>query len=226
MEQDILYPYRTTPKRIADDVVAALASCPAVGRVFLFGSLAEDRHDAWSDIDAMCEVLDDGGAWAAASALREMLPVRWHGPFGGMAPPHGRHWFEGESLFHSLDISFYPAERLDEVEREGLNDVPVRLVEVARGPLRPFATPVSPLRPAGTDHEFTVRLYLTLKRMKDYIRGADAWAAVREAMAAFEAAARGMPRRTAGGEAAGIAQEARTLYQTLLMERSRYGGEP
>jgi predicted nucleotidyltransferase len=225
VEQDILFPYRTTPRRIAEDVIAALDGCPAVGRVLLFGSLADDTYDAWSDIDIVCEVEDEGGAWAAAAALREALPVRWHGPFGSATPPRGRHWFEGESLFHSLDLSFETASRLEEIAREGLNGVPVRFREVAAGRPQRVAMLPPPAR-VSDEYEFTHALHLLLRGIRAYLRGGGGWSDVSARMPDLEAALKGLPRRPAGGDARAVAQEARTLYTTLLMERARYGGEP
>src|SRR5690606_3224293 len=117
MEQSteaLLYPYVTTPRRIALDLVDALAASPAVSRVVLFGSLADGRNDGWSDIDALCVVEGEDGPWQAAAALRRAMPLRWHGRFSSAQPPSGRHWLLGESVFHSVDLSFGT---LQEVER-------------------------------------------------------------------------------------------------------------
>jgi hypothetical protein len=227
MEQSteaLLYPYVTTPKRIALDLVDALAACPAVSRVAIFGSLANGAHDGWSDIDAICAVEGEDGPWQAAATLRRAMPLRWHGAFSGGVAPDGRHWLLGESVFHSIDLSFGAAEAFDRKLREGVNGhalvVDVRLDRAG--------TP-SAGRPDldvhSQEYDFTHTLYAATKAMRAYLRDRGSWDDLATAMKALETAARGLTTRPAGSDPDDVMNETRTLYYALMQERARYGGE-
>jgi len=104
-----LQPAADGPQRIASEIAAALASLADIRRIALFGSLAEGRADRWSDVDMVvacqgCDVTQ----WAAAAEIRRAKPVLFYQTFSAAEQPSGRYWFEGESPFHKLDISFYP----------------------------------------------------------------------------------------------------------------------
>ncbi|MCK9486588.1 MAG: nucleotidyltransferase domain-containing protein [Dehalococcoidia bacterium] len=220
----LLFPYVTTPPRIALDLVDALAACPAVSRVVLFGSVAEDRHDGWSDVDALCAVEGEDGPWQAAAVLRHAMPMRWHGRFSSAAPPSGRHWLLGESVFHSVDLSYGSAEeiarRIAELPREFevVTDVRLDRVGVASDG-RPVVDVLS------EDYDFTHALHAALKAMKAYLRAAGTWDQAAERMKALEAAARGLAHRPAGSDPDDVMNETRTLYYALMQERMRYGGD-
>lgn len=224
MNEDPLFPYRTTPRRIALDVIEALASCPAVSRVAIFGSLTGEDHDGWADIDAFCAVEGPDGAWQAAAALRRALPLRWHGLFSDVPAPSGRHWLLGESVFHSLDLSFDTPEGFERRLREGIRGIPIATTLHLERP--GVASAGRPVVDAVTEeYDFTHALYGLTKAMKDYLRGAEAWDALPERMAALDAAFKALRHRPPGTEADDVMNEARTLYYSLFMERSRYGGE-
>lgn len=95
------------PKRIAGEITAALRSAPCVLAIALFGSLAEGRADAWSDVDMLvaCENVE-ATKWSVAAALRRSKEVLFYRPFTSAQQPSGRYWFVGESPFHKIDISF------------------------------------------------------------------------------------------------------------------------
>lgn len=103
----ILYPNPSNPQRIADEVLSVLTGMPCVRRVAIFGSLAENRADRWSDIDmhVVCDGVE-ANAWAAALAITSAKPVLFYRKFGTREQPSGRYWFAGESPFNRLDISF------------------------------------------------------------------------------------------------------------------------
>src|SRR5690606_24363703 len=120
----LLYPYVTTPRRIALDVIAALEGCPAVARVAIYGSLApftsDANNDGYADIDVLAHVEGDDGAWQAAAAIRRAIPLRWHGRFADRDAPSGRHWPLGETPFHCIDLGFVAREEFDAILRDGL----------------------------------------------------------------------------------------------------------
>lgn len=218
MNEDPLFPYRTTPRRVALDVIDALAACPAVSRVALFGSLAGEGHDGWSDIDMLCEVHGPDGAWQAAAALRQAIPLRWHGVFHDLPAPSGRHWLLGESVFHSVDLAYLSPEAF--AARLAESPATVHLDRPG------VASAGQPEIPAVTEeYEFTHGLYALTKAMKGYLRDEGGWDAVPEAFGVLDRAFNALRGRPAGTDVDDVMAEARTLYYTLFMERSRYGGE-
>ena len=220
----LLYPYVTTPRRIALDLVAALEVCPAVSRVVLFGSLAAERHDGWSDVDALVAVEGEDGPWQAAAAIRRAMPLRWHGRFSSAGSPSGRHWLLGESVFHSLDVSFGSAEEVERRIRETApeHDLVTSVAFHRLGIASPGRTPVEVMT---DEYEFTHGLHMALKAMRAYLRAEGRWDDLAEGMQALEAAWRGLAKRPAGADPDDVMKEARTLYYALMQERLRYGGD-
>ena len=223
LADELIYPYSSAPPRIALDVAEALARCPAVSRVTLFGSLASGTHDGWSDIDVMCVTPGRAGAWEAVGALREAMPLRWYGPFADLPQPSGRYWPYGESLFHSVDLSFRTAEAYARVLEEGLGGVEVTVHDLLWREAEPSRGTGAGVQPDSGEYGFTHALYVTTKAMKEYLRGAGDWIDVSARMDALEAEARALPRRPSGGRPDDVLDEARSLYQRLLMDRLRSG---
>ncbi|MHB0937166.1 MAG: hypothetical protein ACYDCO_12975 [Armatimonadota bacterium] len=93
--------------RLAAEIVNLLAASPAVAAVSLFGSLAEERADAWSDVDLHVACASEAGRWAAAAAIRAGKPVEFYRTFSAAPQPSGRYWFTDESPFQKIDISFF-----------------------------------------------------------------------------------------------------------------------
>lgn len=220
---ELVYPYASAPPRIALDVAEALARCPAVSRVTLFGSLAAGTHDGWSDIDVMCVTPGRAGAWEAVQVLREAMPLRWHGPSFDLPQPSGRYWPYGESLFHSVDLSFRTAEAHARVLEEGLGGTKVIAHDLLWREASPSRVAGAGVQADGSEYAFTHALYAATKAMKVYLRGAGGWVAVSAQMDVLEAEARALPRRPSGGRPDDVLDEARSLYQRLLMDRLRSG---
>src|SRR5690606_8434699 len=151
------HPDAAAPRRIATAVVDALATCRAVSRVAVFGSIAEDRDDRYSDIDVFCAVEGEDGAWQAAQALRRELPPRWQWCFGGVDAPSGRHWLIGESLFDSVDLAYDTPEEFDDKVAHGVRGVPVVVdLRVDRPGFASAGRP--PLEVVSSDYPFTSAL--------------------------------------------------------------------
>lgn len=211
MDEAALYPYSTSPGRLATDVVDALAVCPAVTRVTVLGEIAEGGADGWTPLVVACETDGNEGMWHAAATLRVELPVRWHGLLPGVDSPGGRYWFTGESLFHSLDLRFgapdpsRPADR--RLDRPG--------EAVAGSPT---------LTPLGDETAFTAAFFETVEAMRTVLRTGAEWEALRASKAALDRALLTLPQQPAGGRAANLYAELATLYGTLQAERARYGG--
>ena len=189
----------------------------------LFGSLASGTHDGWSDIDMMCATTGPAVAWEAARLLRDALPWRWYGPFSDLPQPSGRYWPLGESIFHSVDLSFRTLEAHARVLDGGLRGFKVVAHDLLwreglasrEGEAGASVTP--------GDYAFTHTLYVAVKAMKDYLRSQGDWVTVSARMDALEVEARALPRRPAAGRPDDVLDEARSLYKRLLMDRLRAG---
>lgn len=216
MEQSssLVRPEPAAPGRIANTVVDALTACPAVSRIAFFGSIAERRDDRYSDIDMLCAVEGEEGPWQAAAALRRALPLRWHGCFGGVAPPSGRHWLIGESAFHSVDLAYDTLAEFDEKVAHGVRGIPVVVdLRLDRQGIATSGHP--PLEVVSDDYPFTSALYATTKAMRAYLRGSGSVEAVAERMAVLEAARRGLVRAPRGGDPDGVLSEIREIWRAL-----------
>lgn len=223
----ILYPYVTAPRRVALDAIEALVACPVVERIALFGSIAEEQHDGWSDVDLMVVVPDEDAAWHAVDVLHRLVPMRWHGPFSTLLLPSGRLWPLGESPFHSIDLSLVSHAQYETARREGVEGHPAvfREVHVREAPPGdpPRGRPDVPLVTA--EYDFTHALHIAAKRMKAYLRAEGDWAHLAEAMKALESAWRDLAHRPPGSDPDDLMTETRTLYYALMQERAQYGGE-
>ncbi|MPZ98293.1 MAG: hypothetical protein GEU80_02975 [Dehalococcoidia bacterium] len=227
MTQDtpLLFPYTTTPPRIADELIAALRGVEGVTAISLFGSLATGTHDGFSDIDLM--VGYEGGAdieWAASAAIDRAKPVRFYRAFSDMAQPSGRRWFDGESPFHHADVSFRPMPLHERVRVEGVREgYPVTSVEVfRREACAPQSSgspgPVGPLLDIGDlEREAGGGAYLLLRAAKEYLRGRSDEPAWDEAYRTFLGRVRGatVTRRFAGGRLGELVQECLELKMAI-----------
>lgn len=225
--ETLLFPYVTTPRRIALDVVAALEACPAVARVAIYGSLAplrEHSHsDGYADVDLLAHVEGEDGAWQAAAVLRRAIPLRWHGRFSDREAPSGRHWPLGEAPFHCIDLGLVTGDEFDAILRDGLRGHLLRAdVVLDRAGVASAGRP--DLAVCSDEYEFTHALYMATKAMKAYLREQGAWDDLAAAMKDLEAAYRTLARRPAGSDPEDVLNEMRTLYFALMNERVRYGG--
>ena len=173
-----LYPYLSSPQRIADEVLSVLTGIPCVRRVALFGSMAEGRADRWSDIDmiAVCDGVE-ANAWAAAYAITSAKPVLFYRKFGTREQPNGRYWFAYESPFNRLDISFVClGEYQSYLDDRDLIGHEITLREIYSSDLElnyvSHSEPKRFLEPA-TDHETEIGMYIyfSLEALKHSLRG-------------------------------------------------------
>ena len=109
----MLQPDPLGPRRIAEELTALFASLRYVFSVQTFGSLARDDWDRWSDIDLLLVTASRAQFRAAFDHLCEQKSVVYHAPFAPRVEPSGGRvlgiTFEGESVFHSLDLNFLTA---------------------------------------------------------------------------------------------------------------------
>ena len=166
------------PLRIADEVLSILAKKPCVRRIALFGSLADNRADSWSDIDMIvaCDGVE-ANAWATAHAITSAKPVLFYRKFSTREQPSGRYWFAGESPFNRLDISFIS---LDEYMSYFVDpslfghEITLREVYASDSSSNTAIDTASKrfLEPA-TDYETEIGMYVyfSLEALKHYLRG-------------------------------------------------------
>ncbi len=168
------------PYRIKGEIVAALSQLTCVRQVASFGSLAEGRADAWSDVDLLvaCEQVERA-AWIAAGAIRAAKPVIFCRTFTGVSQPSGRYWFAGELAFNRVDISFSSVPDFVATSQAGhIQSHPITLcaeyvseavanvsVDARRLPAFP------PLAIGQAEVEAGRQLYLHLEAVKDRLRG-------------------------------------------------------
>lgn len=109
--EPLVHPDPEGPERIMNEIVTILADLPTVHSIGVFGSLARKNSDRWSDIDMLvgCENLHST-EWQAADAIRSAKSVLYYRKFSLLEPPSGRYWFDSESPFHRIDISFHTVE--------------------------------------------------------------------------------------------------------------------
>lgn len=165
-------PGPASPARIASEVREVLAGLPVVHRIALFGSLAEERADAWSDIDmiAVCE-----NPWAAVKAICSAKPIVFYRKFSAMEQPSGRYYFAGESPLHRLDISFESVEgyqaRLDNPPHE--YTITYREIYTSdTNPATPDAADALPFLQPASDHETRLGslIFFSLRAIKHHLR--------------------------------------------------------
>lgn len=155
-----------------------LSILPCVRRIALFGSLAENRADRWSDVDirVACDNVESS-RWTASTAIRSAFSVLYYRKFTAVEPPAGRYWFVGESPFHRLDIGFismdeYQACKVNP-EHSGHN---MTLVEVYASDMVEIDSdsvhPACFYEPAMEyETEVGSYLYFSIRALKQYLRG-------------------------------------------------------
>lgn len=131
--------------RLLRHITAALLSIGGVRGIALFGSLAENRADRWSDIDMIvgCEEVDTT-KWSVAGAVRAAVPILYYQMFSVGDQPSGRYWLLGESPFHKLDVSFVSVAEYQRAMHEGTrlgHPIVLREVYAAEGAMRLTLTP-------------------------------------------------------------------------------------
>jgi len=166
--------------RIKGELVTALSVLTCVRRIDSFGSVAVGRADQWSDLDLLvsCEHVERT-AWLAAAAIRSAKRVPFFRAFSGVAQPSGRYWFDDESPFHRLDVSFYSPAEHAVVCRSGVHSghpVMVKPEYVAHRPVDPAAdarllSPANRVDVTPRERYIGRLLYVHLETAKDRMRG-------------------------------------------------------
>ena len=166
--------------RIKGELVAALSVLTCVRRIDSFGSVAIGRADQWSDLDLLvsCELVERT-AWLAAAAIRSAKRVAFYRAFTGVAQPSGRYWFDDESPFHRLDVSFYSPAAHAVVCGSGVHSghsvtvtpehVAHRLVDLAADAR--LLAPAAPVEVTPRETNIGRLLYVYLETAKDQLRG-------------------------------------------------------
>jgi hypothetical protein len=138
--------------QLAEKIVKLLAPMPEVKAISLFGSLAEDRADCWSDVDMHVACATEAGRWAAAAAIRAGKPVEFYRTFTGGVQPSGRYWFTDESPFQKIDVSFFT---VDEYQAMQAHPVvlryPITLKEIYTRPDTAASEMLSVMEPSSLD---------------------------------------------------------------------------
>ncbi|MHB1001306.1 MAG: nucleotidyltransferase domain-containing protein [Armatimonadota bacterium] len=162
---------------ITDQITSALRMQPYVRAIALFGSLADSRADKYSDIDMLvvCDNVDQI-RWHAASVIRSVKPVLYYRKFSAVDQPSGRYWFNGESLFNRLDVSFNSVEEYGLLIKEPVRfgkDIILKELYVNPDHLS-YTLPVievNHLDASSRETEVGLWVYRLLNGMKTHLRG-------------------------------------------------------
>ena len=210
-------------ERIRDEIVAALSAISCVRAVDSFGSLASGSADRWSDLDLLvaCETPEQT-AWLAAGAIRAAKRVAFFRMFTGVVQPSGRYWFEGESPFHKLDISFHRLDERQAVASSGVrlgHPIDVKVEYEAHRAADPAADLREHVAAAAVDvtpreTEIGSLLYIHLLAAKDHLRDQDSkWNMADTRRLLLDAAAAG-PIIAGGGDLAALIDKTDDFIQS------------
>tara|TARA_Y100000589_G_scaffold226758_1_gene214272 strand:+ start:2177 stop:2872 length:696 start_codon:yes stop_codon:yes gene_type:complete len=113
-------PEPDAPQRVCMELVDVITQIPDVISIAVFGSLADDSWDAYSDVDLLV-VTDclDTCAWQVADAIGQCKPVQFYRMFSSDRQPAGRYWFADESPLTRLDISFHSSQTFAQLQDSG-----------------------------------------------------------------------------------------------------------
>ncbi len=106
----LLLPDADRPVQLAEELCRFFAALPTVADVLLFGSVAREAADRWSDMDLLVVTTAVPNPPALLHALNRYLPVLHHAPARPSQDHPGGHMigtvFQQESVFHALDLNF------------------------------------------------------------------------------------------------------------------------
>ncbi len=96
--------------QLTAELTKFFAGLPYVARILLFGSLARNTDDRWSDIDLLVVTRSTTDRRLLYNDLRKHKPMMYHHPFTPYVEPSGGNLlgtvFFDESVFHNLDLNF------------------------------------------------------------------------------------------------------------------------
>jgi predicted nucleotidyltransferase len=105
-----LYPNEDRLPHLGSELCRMFSQMPGVVRVIIFGSLARDEWDRWSDLDLLIITASADQFWPVFSQLVQLKPVLHHSFFTLRAEGDGAYVlgnvFVDESVFHCLDLNF------------------------------------------------------------------------------------------------------------------------
>lgn len=215
-------PHPDAPHRLADQITAALSQLPGVQRISLFGSLATNTADAFSDVD-MLIVCDDlpVAAWAAARALRLAKPVQFYRMFSSDDQPAGRYWFADESPLTRLDISFHSESAYQQLLATGQYlGYPLHTRELYTNPApttRPTDIAPTPLSITDLETQFGESIYRIVRAIKNTLRHQPFHYPLPDCIAWLKDAVTRTPdNHFAGGDGHALARACLQLARTII----------
>jgi predicted nucleotidyltransferase/metal-responsive CopG/Arc/MetJ family transcriptional regulator len=109
MQRNNVYPDATRLTALFEEIKVILAQLSFVSHIYVFGSLARQESDRWSDIDMVVVTRTYQQFWDTWQHLHNVKPVLHHHPFSEVEPI-GAHAlgnvFVDEAVFHCLDLNF------------------------------------------------------------------------------------------------------------------------
>ncbi|MHB1157454.1 MAG: DNA-3-methyladenine glycosylase I [Phycisphaerales bacterium] len=216
-----ILPQPDAPHRLADQITTSLSKLPGVQRIAVFGSLATNTADAYSDVD-MFVVCDDvpSCSWAAVHALRLAKPVLFYRMFSTDHQPAGRYWFDDSSPLTRLDISFHTAPDYQQLLATGQYlgyPLQTRTLHVASAnPIAAVSVPPAPLVITHDETFFGERIYRIVRAVKNALRHQPFRYSAADCITWLnEAIARTQHHRFAGGDGHALARACLQLARTI-----------
>lgn len=215
---------------ITNKITFSLIDQPYVRAITLFGSLADDSADKYSDIDMLvvCDNVDQT-RWHAASIIRSVMPVMYYRKFSAVDQPSGRYWFKGESLFNRLDISFVAVNEYESIKKDRSRfGIDIVLKELYVNPnCRFFILPeikVNLLNISIKETEIGLWVYRMLNGMKEYMRGEQPNRNPFEVIKEMESFVNEISRGTvmAGGDIGEMVYSVLDIFNTLKEKADRF----
>jgi predicted nucleotidyltransferase len=105
-----IYPDPQRPHQLMAEIRDYIAKRPFVKYIFVFGSLARNQADRWSDVDMIVVTQKRAQFKVVFDHIEQHKPTLHHSPFVPLADPYGGYIlgnvFANESVFHCLDLNF------------------------------------------------------------------------------------------------------------------------
>ena len=149
-------------------------------RIDSFGSVAAATADRWSDLDLLvtCHEVEQT-AWLGAAVIRATREIAFYRMFTDVKQPSGRYWFQGESPFHRIDVSFLSTAAFADIVASGARQgypITLRSEYVAQCPADLAADarrvmPAAPIETTAADTAVGKLLYRYLEATKRERRG-------------------------------------------------------
>lgn len=174
MVKELIRPEVSRPATLMKEITAILSQLPFVSHILIFGSLARNEADRWSDIDMLVVTKTHQQFWDAWQQLHDSLPILHHHPFAELESG-GAHAlgnvFVDESVFHCLDLNFFT---IDDYQRPGITERFGHLDQIYHNPDAGSSTSQHPSQfqqvLTSDEEKISVEMHFLKKNIKKVLR--------------------------------------------------------